>query len=128
VPEWFSYFGIVLPANAKPILLIVSGIGWLLRVAYRYRGDFQAASVTALLEDTEVSQMRPRAVRLKGEIVGRGVPGVFWSPDLVLRDATGISLCFTGNRFPSLVFSSPSGPLIPSSVKRSTSKDGSDVG
>jgi heat shock protein HtpX len=90
VPEWFSYFGIVLPANAKPILLIVSGIGWLLRVAYRYRGDFQAASVTALLEDTEVSQMRPRAVRLKGEIVGRGVPGVFWSPDLVLRDATGM--------------------------------------
>ena len=34
--------------------------------------------------------MRPRAVRLKGEIVGRGLPGAFWSADLVLRDATGI--------------------------------------
>jgi hypothetical protein len=33
--------------------------------------------------------MRPRAVRLQGEILGQGVPGAFWSPDLVLRDATG---------------------------------------
>jgi hypothetical protein len=38
----------------------------------------------------EVSQMRPRAVRVEGEIVGRGLPGAFWSPDLVLRDATGM--------------------------------------
>ena len=34
--------------------------------------------------------MRPRAVRLKGKILGRGMPGAFWSPDLVLRDSTGI--------------------------------------
>jgi len=90
VPEWFSYFGIALPRGAKPILLIIGGIGWLLRVAYRYRGQSQNTTVASLLEDTEVSQMRPRAVRLTGEIVGRGVPGVFWSPDLVLRDATGM--------------------------------------
>ncbi len=90
MPEWFSYFGVVLPHETKPVLLIVSGIGWLLRVAYRYRGEFQNASIGSLLEDTGVSQMRPRAVRLEGQILGRGVPGVFWSPDLVLRDATGI--------------------------------------
>ena len=34
--------------------------------------------------------MRPRAVRLEGEIIGHGVPGAFWRPDLVLRDSTGI--------------------------------------
>ena len=34
--------------------------------------------------------MRPRAVRLSGKIVGRGLPGAFWSPDLVLQDSTGI--------------------------------------
>jgi len=27
---------------------------------------------------------------VEGEIVGRGVPGAFWSPDVVLRDATGM--------------------------------------
>lgn len=92
ITEWLSYFGIAvsLPPGTKPVLLIVSGIGWLLRVAYRYRGRVEDASVLSLLEDTEVSQMRPRAVRLTGEIVGLGVPGVFWSPDLVLRDSTGI--------------------------------------
>ena len=34
--------------------------------------------------------MRPRAVELRGEVVGNGVPGIFWSPDLVLRDDTGL--------------------------------------
>ena len=90
MPEWFSFFRIILPEATRPVLLMISGVGWLIRVAYRYRGDFQPASVGSLLEDTEVSQMRPRAVRLSGEIVGRGVPGVFWSPDLVLRDSSGI--------------------------------------
>jgi len=37
-----------------------------------------------------VSEMRPRAVRLEGEIIGRGVPGAFWSSDLVLRDTSGL--------------------------------------
>jgi heat shock protein HtpX len=71
-------------------LLIVLGVAWILRVSYRYRGRFEDASVGSLLEDVEVSEMRPRAVRLKGEILGRGVPGAFWSADLVLRDSTGI--------------------------------------
>jgi len=89
-PDWLSFFGISLPPNAKPLLLIFAGVAWMLRVAFRYRGQFQDATIGSLLEDLEVSQMRPRAVRLKGEIVGRGQPGAFWSPDLVLRDSTGI--------------------------------------
>jgi heat shock protein HtpX len=90
VPEWVSFFGIAIPPETQPMLLIVSGVAWMMRVAFRYRGEFQDATVGMLLEDMEVSQMRPRAVRLKGQIVGRGVPGAFWSPDLVLRDPSGI--------------------------------------
>jgi hypothetical protein len=89
-PGAFAYLGITLPAKAEPLLLILAGAAWIMRVAYRYRGKFQDASIGTLLEDLEVSQMRPRAVRLKGKILGRGEPGAFWSPDLVLRDATGI--------------------------------------
>lgn len=89
-PGAFAFLGITLPANAAPLLLILAGATWILRVAYRYRGKFQEAAIGTLLEDVEVSQMRPRAVRLKGKILGRGEPGAFWSPDLVLRDATGI--------------------------------------
>jgi heat shock protein HtpX len=89
-PDALRFLSIHLPWNAKPILLIFTGVAWMLRVAYRYRGEFQNAKIGSLIEDVEVSQMRPRAVRLKGEILGRGEPGAFWSPDLVLRDSTGM--------------------------------------
>ena len=62
----------------------------MLRVLYRYHGQFEQTTVGRLLEDVQVSEMRPKAVRLEGEILGRGVPGAFWSPDLVLRDSTGM--------------------------------------
>src|SRR6185437_141330 len=71
-------------------MLIFTGAAFLLRTWYRYRGEFHAVTTGALIRDTDVSQMKPRAVRLEGEIVGRGVPGSFWSPDLVLRDDTGM--------------------------------------
>jgi heat shock protein HtpX len=89
-PDALNFLGIALPWNAKPLLLIFSGIAWMVRVAYRYRGTFKDATVGSLIEDVEVSQMRPRSVRLRGKILGRGEPGAFWSPDLVLRDPTGI--------------------------------------
>ncbi len=88
--EWLASHGIALGFNTLPALLIFAGATWILRTWYRYHGEFQPATVGRLIEDVEVSEMRPRAVRLEGEILGRGVPGAFWSPDLVLRDSTGI--------------------------------------
>jgi heat shock protein HtpX len=87
-PEGFNWFG--LPPQAGPYLLMFTGFAAIIRIAFRYRGTFQDASVGTLIEDVEVSQMRPRAVRLHGEVIGRGVPGAFWSSDLVLRDDTGM--------------------------------------
>lgn len=96
-PEWLAVVAVgavvdrgLTPETVKPLALIALGTAWILRVSYRYRGKFEDVAVGSLLEDVAVSQMQPRAVRLKGEIVGRGEPGAFWSPDLVLRDATGI--------------------------------------
>lgn len=90
-PEWFAALGGEQALETiKPLLLLVLGVTWVLRISYRYRGKFEGASIGSLLENVEVSEMRPRAVRLKGEILGRGVPGAFWSADLVLRDETGI--------------------------------------
>ncbi|MEI9977824.1 MAG: M48 family metalloprotease [Edaphobacter sp.] len=74
----------------RPWLLVALGFTWMLRIAYRYRGTFAESKIQPLIEDTEVSQMRPRPVVLRGEIVGHGVPGAFWSADLVLRDETGM--------------------------------------
>lgn len=71
-------------------LLTALGVTWMIRIAHRYRGSFSVSNVESLLEDVEVSEMRPRAVELRGEIVGNGYPGAFWSPDLVLKDETGL--------------------------------------
>jgi len=88
--RWLALHGVELSAGTEPGLLMLAGASWILRTRYRYHGECQPASIARLIEDVEVSEMRPRAVRLEGEILGRGVPGAFWSPDLVLRDATGI--------------------------------------
>jgi heat shock protein HtpX len=81
--------GIQLPQNLTPWLLIAVGLTWALRIAFRYRGTFEARQVQQLLEDLDVSQMTPRAVELRGEIIGNGIPGAFWSADLVMQDETG---------------------------------------
>ncbi|HSC44848.1 MAG TPA: M48 family metalloprotease [Candidatus Acidoferrum sp.] len=81
---------VTLPVGFQPMCLMALGVTWFARILFRYRGDFHDATVGALLEDLEVSQMQPRAVRLHGTIIGQGEPGAFWSPDLVLRDQTGM--------------------------------------
>ena len=56
-----------------------------------YRGDYFAPlSVTGLLHKVKVSNVRPVPARLRGTIIGKGVPGLIWSEDFVMRDSTGI--------------------------------------
>jgi heat shock protein HtpX len=88
--SWSSRYGIHLTPESAAKLLMFTGALWILRTWYRYHGEYESASIGALIQDVEVSQMRARAVRVEGEVVGLGVPGVFWCPDLVLRDATGM--------------------------------------
>ena len=83
-------WGIQAPAGLAPLLLLLTGVTWILRTWFRYCGKFETATIGSLMSDVHISQMRPRAVKLEGEILGFGVPGAFWSPDLVLRDDTGM--------------------------------------
>jgi hypothetical protein len=82
-------FGVVLPEHFIPWLLVALGVAWGARIGFRYNGEFQPARVNDLVEDLSVSQMRPRAVEIEGEIVGNARPGARWSPDLVLNDDSG---------------------------------------
>src|ERR1039458_8962696 len=83
-------FSIDLRYSPAPALLVLTGVTWILSTWLRYYGTFQPATIEKLMEDVEVSEMRPRAVRLEGTIVGFGVPGAFFCADLVLRDSTGM--------------------------------------
>lgn len=70
-------------------LLLVSLTWWLKRrFSYRHRFDERRA-VSSLIGEVKVSAVRPIPCTLEGQIIGRGVPGLFYSEDLVLQDDTG---------------------------------------
>jgi Zn-dependent protease with chaperone function len=92
--------GVTMPENAMAWITLVLGVTWAAKIAIRYHGSFAAKKVQDLLEDMGVSQMRPRAVELEGEVVGNGVPGAFWSPDLVLQDDTGMMFLYYRSSIP----------------------------
>lgn len=92
--------GIHFPPHFAPWLLIAMGITWAARIAFRYRGRFAPAQVGEMLEDMNVSQMRPRAVEIEGEIIGHGIPGAIWSADLVMQDATGMMFLYYRSSIP----------------------------
>jgi Zn-dependent protease with chaperone function len=71
--------------------LVGLGIGMLAKTLLVYRGDhFAPLAVAGLLHKVKVSNVRPVPVRLRGTIIGKGIPGLIWSEDFVMRDATGI--------------------------------------
>lgn len=71
------------------VLLLVSAAWWLKR-RFSYRHEFsQTRNVQSLIDEVKVSRVRSIPCRLRGKIIGRGVPGLFYSDDLVLQDETG---------------------------------------
>jgi Zn-dependent protease with chaperone function/Zn-finger nucleic acid-binding protein len=84
-----------LAASATPAALGAAvlglGLGMLAKTLLTYRGKYFAPlTVAGLLHKVKVSSVRPVPTRLKGTVIGKGVPGLIWSEDFVMRDATGI--------------------------------------
>jgi Zn-dependent protease with chaperone function len=76
--------------KAYGLLIAAFGIGSLIRTVFAYPGGpFVNTSVASLLKKVKVSAVRSVPVTLKGRIIGRGIPGLIYSPDLVLQDETG---------------------------------------
>jgi Zn-dependent protease with chaperone function len=76
--------------RALGLALIGFAVGALVRTVWSYRaGSFPRSTVAALLQTVKVSGVRSVPARLEGTIIGRGIPGLVYSEDLVLRDDTG---------------------------------------
>lgn len=81
--------------NWRPLAslaLIGFGIGTLLKMVFMYP-DFSRApetDVLALMSDPYASPLRGRAVKLSGEVIGRGDAGYTFGSDLKLQDPTGM--------------------------------------
>jgi len=54
------------------------------------RQYFPEMNIASLLKQVKVSAVRPVPCAVKGKIIGRGVPGLVWSEDFVMQDASGI--------------------------------------
>jgi Zn-dependent protease with chaperone function len=71
--------------------IALGGLGLLIKNFYRYRrGPFTERTVADLLAEIKVSPVRPVPATIAGKIIGRGVPGLLYSEDFVVRDSTGI--------------------------------------
>jgi heat shock protein HtpX len=73
-------------------LLLLSAAAWLKR-RVTYRHDFKdKRTVKSLVGEVKVSGVRPIPCMIEGKIIGRGIPGLFYSEDLVLQDHTGFMI------------------------------------
>lgn len=71
--------------------LVLVGLGSLIKTLCSYRGKvYPHLTVASLLSHVKVSPVRPVPTTLTGTIIGKGVPGLVFSEDFVIRDKTGI--------------------------------------
>lgn len=74
-----------------PFMLSALGIGLLIRSIFSYpEYHFPEFTVSTLLSQVKVSNVRPISCTVRGKVIGRGVPGYLFSEDFVLQDDTGI--------------------------------------
>lgn len=72
----------------------LAGVGWgvgaFIRTWFSYDSDdYPHKNVSALLKNVKVSGVRSVGGTLRGKIIGKGIPGMIFSEDLVLQDNSG---------------------------------------
>jgi heat shock protein HtpX len=71
--------------------IVLVGLAYLIKVFFSYRASiFPEMNISSLSKKVKVSNVRGIPCTLKGKIIGRGIPGLIWSEDLVLQDKSGI--------------------------------------
>jgi heat shock protein HtpX len=78
----------VLGAVGLGLLLLCAA--WWLKRRFSYRHQFdETRTVRSLVSEVKVSAVRSIPCTVEGKIIGRGIPGLFYSEDLVLQDESG---------------------------------------
>lgn len=75
-----------------PALTIALGISVLSKYYYSYRTGFEEFSIEELLQKDNASPIAGIPAVIEGKIIGKGIPGLFYSEDLVVDDGTSIML------------------------------------
>ncbi|MDQ7779275.1 MAG: zinc metalloprotease HtpX [Planctomycetota bacterium] len=84
-------FSDMAPERIAGLTALLFGAGTLVRVIYKYKigSGFAQKTVPQLLSEVKVSAIRSVPAQIKGTIIGRGIPGLFYSEDLVMQDDEG---------------------------------------
>ncbi len=70
--------------------LLGLGLGLLGRTLFAYpKHGFAPRGIADLIAEVKASRIRSVPASIEGRIIGRGIPGLFWSEDLVLQDNSG---------------------------------------
>ncbi|MBC8253927.1 MAG: hypothetical protein H8E35_07855, partial [Ardenticatenia bacterium] len=79
-----------LPLAGAGVGLLTWGAAWWLKRRFVYPRDMsQPHTVGELMSEVKVSRVRAVPGTLQGRIIGKGIPGLYWSEDLVLQDQSG---------------------------------------
>jgi len=70
--------------------LYVIGFMSLIKTGYMYKGGFEDKTVLDLVTNVKVSPMRTVPAFIEGHIVGKGIPGYYFSEDMYFQDDTGL--------------------------------------
>ncbi len=69
---------------------VFAGAFHLLQNLIKYNNDFKKEKLQDLITTIRVSPVRPVPCVVRGQIMGKGAPGLFWSDDVFIRDKTAI--------------------------------------
>ena len=87
------WFGLVPIITVILLGIFLMGLlGFVYLRFYRYPSGFKDATVEELLRDPKAGPVRGFPVRLRGHIIGRGQPGLFYSEDFKMDDGSGLLL------------------------------------
>ncbi|MBD3254053.1 MAG: M48 family metalloprotease, partial [Candidatus Lokiarchaeota archaeon] len=66
------------------------GFGVIVKIKFKYKSGFEPKQIVDLVTNIKVSPIRTVPAVLEGTIIGRGIPGYYFSDDLFFQDDTGL--------------------------------------
>ena len=79
-------------AIENSLYIVIIGVSMLLKYYYSYSSRYEQRTIEELLLRDDASPVKGIPTILKGKVIGKGIPGLFYSEDLMLDDETGIML------------------------------------
>lgn len=90
--EYGFYSTIINIAKYEPFYMLLLGAALLIKFYYSYSRDYREYKLEELLSNESASPVKGIPAVIEGKVIGRGIPGYFFSEDLVIDDGTAIML------------------------------------